>query len=362
MINDNYENNTNNNDNNIDNRCINNNNNNSNSKKNSCNKSNGRVNDNKKSNNNKDNNKNGDNRGNNMNSDNNSNCDDNKNNKNSSNKSNNKGCGNAGEAVIPGAAAPVEATYLHEDKLRMKASEYMAALKNRGIRARVAMVRDYMLKLSIEKDGYFYGSLIIDYKATRDSYSVRTRELKDKSIEDVLLKAWEEIKDTGKHPETAGHGGQHWQCLDEMLREEREDGFGEPKYEIYVDGSFIGDTVGYGVVVLKNGRVLKELAGAVMDELYKGSRQVGGEIVAVMEALAWCKSENIMKVIIYHDFENLRKWVDGEYLAKIPMTRAYKEYVLNSGIEIEWKKVAGHSGVEFNERADELAKKGAGSP
>jgi exodeoxyribonuclease-3 len=132
-------------------------------------------------------------------------------------------------------------------------------------------------------------------------------------------------------------------------------------YEVYVDGSYNGN-VGYGVVVLKNGELLEELSGLVTDPIFTGSRQVGGEIIAVMEALKWFKDKKnnntVNDITIYYDFENLKKWAKGEFQTNIPMSKIYKDFVQKSGMNIIWKKVAAHTGLKWNEKADELAKKG----
>ena len=49
-------------------------------------------------------------------------------------------------------------------------------------------------------------------------------------------------------------------------------------------------------------------------------------------------------------------WVTGGYKSKNPYTQYYREFMNSQGIEIEFYKVKAHTGVEFNERADELAK------
>ena len=225
--------------------------------------------------------------------------------------------------------------YLYEDTLRGKAEEFIQVLARWGIKSEIVMVRDYFAKISIEKGNKNYGNLIIDYKAKKNTFSIRMQELKDKSIEEDLFTLWEkgELSDTSEEKDV---------------------------FEIYVDGSFINDSIGYGVVILKNGNLFKELTGQVTDPVFMGSRQVGGEITAVIEALKWCRDAGINEISIYYDFENLKKWVTGEFSANTPMSRAYRDYVLNSGIRIHWNKVAGHTGVRWNERADELAKNGSG--
>jgi len=230
--------------------------------------------------------------------------------------------------------------YLHEDALRKKAGEYILMLKKAGIKGEIVMIRDYLAKLSIKQEDKCFGNLIMDYKARKDTFSIRTQELHDKSIEDVLLTLW----DRGE-------------LSDETIKIRQPE---EDSYEIYVDGSYINNCVGYGVVILKNGEILKEFSGPVTDPVFTGSRQVGGEITAVMEALAWCKKERIDRVSVFYDLENLKKWATGEFSANIPMSKAYRDFVQNSGTNVQWNKVLAHSGVKWNERADELAKKGAG--
>jgi RimK family alpha-L-glutamate ligase len=131
------------------------------------------------------------------------------------------------------------------------------------------------------------------------------------------------------------------------------------RYQAYVDGSFIDGSVGYGAVILDQGTVKTEISGSVNDPEAVSSRQVGGEIEAVIEVLDWCKHENISEIAIFYDFQNIEKWATGEYKTNTPMTRRYKKYIDECGVSITWIKVESHTGVELNDRADELAKAGA---
>jgi ribonuclease HI len=237
--------------------------------------------------------------------------------------------------------------YLHEDTLRKKAEEFIKILAKWGIKSQVEMVRDYFIKLSVEKENRNYGNFVIDYKAKKNTFSIRTQELTDKSLEEDLHNLWEK----GELPDDEVKAEPHAEHGKET---------GKNIYEIYVDGSFINGCVGYGVVILRNGRLFKELSGLVTDNLFTGSRQVGGEITGVIEALKWCKNQGISEISMYYDFENLKKWVTGEYLANTVMSATYRDFVRNCGVLVHWNKVLGHSGVRWNERADELAKSGAG--
>lgn len=130
-------------------------------------------------------------------------------------------------------------------------------------------------------------------------------------------------------------------------------------YEIYVDGSFEDDAVGYGVVILRNGQVAEELCGAAQTD--PAHRQVGGEIKAVLEALQWCQAHAVKAATIYYDYMGLQAWATGQWKATKPLTQQYAAAVRAAPIALTWRKVTSHSGVRWNERADQLARQGAAS-
>lgn len=131
------------------------------------------------------------------------------------------------------------------------------------------------------------------------------------------------------------------------------------RYELYVDGSYIDGSTGYGVVALKNKSVVAELSGAVPSSGVDGSRQVAGELVAVKEALKWCLEHSIKEVWIYYDYFGIEKWATGKWKTNLPLTSEYARYVKACPIKIHWCKVNSHSGNRWNDRADLLAKQGA---
>src|SRR5262245_7450016 len=131
------------------------------------------------------------------------------------------------------------------------------------------------------------------------------------------------------------------------------------RYEIYVDGSFINGSTGYGVVVLNNGKVVAELSRSVPESVVDGSRQVAGELVAVKEALKWCEQHSIIEVWIYYDYYGIEKWATRQWKANLPLTVEYAKCVSECAIKVNWRKVNSHSGNRWNDRADLLAKQGA---
>jgi viroplasmin and RNaseH domain-containing protein len=135
----------------------------------------------------------------------------------------------------------------------------------------------------------------------------------------------------------------------------------EQGYEIYVDGSFINGRTGYGAVILKDGEVVDELSGAVSDPSVAYARQVAGELLAVEESLRWCEKHSVNEVSIFYDYYGIEKWATGRWKANQPLTVNYREFVRGSGVRVHWHKVNSHAGDRWNDRADALAKKGAGA-
>ncbi len=133
------------------------------------------------------------------------------------------------------------------------------------------------------------------------------------------------------------------------------------KFEIYVDGSFINGATGYGAVVLDNGKVVDELSGAVDASEVNETRQVAGELVAVKKALNWCCEHSVDEVSIYYDYLGIEKWATGQWKTNQPLTKDYARFVAECPIKIHWHKVDSHTGNRWNDRADALAKQGAGS-
>jgi ribonuclease HI len=134
-----------------------------------------------------------------------------------------------------------------------------------------------------------------------------------------------------------------------------------PNYHIYVDGSYINGSTGYGAVILKDGEVIEELSGAVTDSTLAETRQVAGELRAVEEALSWCERNGVNEVSIFYDYDGIEKWATGAWKTNQALTQGYARAVRASPIRISWRKVTSHTGDRWNDHADLLAKRGAGT-
>lgn len=131
------------------------------------------------------------------------------------------------------------------------------------------------------------------------------------------------------------------------------------KTEIYVDGSWMNGSVGYGYVVLQDSRKVHEESGHIPENHTEGTRQVAGELFAVGKAIEWCKSNHVGDVTIFYDYMGVEMWARGLWKANLSLTQRYRAFVQSSGLNITWKKVKSHTGDKFNDKADSLAKKGA---
>ena len=128
----------------------------------------------------------------------------------------------------------------------------------------------------------------------------------------------------------------------------------------YTDGSYKKNKdgiykVGWGYIILDGDIIVHEDYGTT-DE-YTSMRNVVGECVAVVEAIAYCEEQGFEAITIYHDYIGVGAWISSSWKTKNEMTQRYKRFVLESPMEIEFIHVEGHNGNKWNEYVDKLAKK-----
>lgn len=131
----------------------------------------------------------------------------------------------------------------------------------------------------------------------------------------------------------------------------------------YVDGSFSsGKIFGCGCTILKDGEIIAEISKAYEDEELATMRNVAGEIKASELAMQYALDNGYTSLSIYHDYQGIASWCLGEWKTNKAGTIAYKQFYddIKDKLKVHFIKVKGHSGDEYNEIADRLAKKALG--
>ena len=130
--------------------------------------------------------------------------------------------------------------------------------------------------------------------------------------------------------------------------------------EAYVDGSYDASTkrFSYGMVVLRDGREIARQAQCFSDEELSAMRNVAGELKGAEAAMRYACENGEKSIVIYHDYEGIAAWCRGDWKTNKEGTTAYRAFYEEAAkqVDIRFVKVTGHSGVEYNELADKLAK------
>lgn len=144
--------------------------------------------------------------------------------------------------------------------------------------------------------------------------------------------------------------------------------------EIYTDGSSLGNPGpgGWGVVVVDEEKIIKELGGYSKDTT--NNRM---ELTGAIEALKYISARKVLAHVVIHTdsayvLGGVTSWINN--WEKNGWRTANKKPVLNKelwqelvalsrelGNKISWQKVKGHSGHIYNDKADEIATKNAGT-
>ncbi|MDU6142780.1 MAG: ribonuclease H family protein [Clostridium perfringens] len=130
---------------------------------------------------------------------------------------------------------------------------------------------------------------------------------------------------------------------------------------IYVDGSFMvsKENYSYGFLVVKNDEILYEDNGVGYDKEEIALRNVSGEVEGAMKAIEYAIENGYKDIVLCYDYQGIESWALGTWKRNNRITQNYNEFMQEKFklIKVRFKKIKGHSGNKFNDRADILAKK-----
>jgi ribonuclease HI len=226
--------------------------------------------------------------------------------------------------------------YLHQDKTIPKARDFSEFLNQSDFDSVLDIdgTRDYLAKIDVHTAGQYIGKVNVYYSPKKNTYKLTCQQITIETYRDLLLKHWDNFLHNSLIVKTDG------------------------SIHAYVDGSFMNKKVGYGAVILKDGKILKEIWGA-LDATYDAHHQIGGELKAVIEVVSWCNQNKINDVHIYYDYKGIEMWARAKWKAKTDLTQKYQAFMIKQSINFHFHKVAAHAGDRWNEHADMLAKKGS---
>ncbi|MGB4588514.1 MAG: ribonuclease H family protein [Clostridiaceae bacterium] len=128
---------------------------------------------------------------------------------------------------------------------------------------------------------------------------------------------------------------------------------------IYVDGSYelSSERYAYGLVAVESGEEIYIDKKAFKSE-FSSMRNVAGEVLGAVTAMKYAKGEGYKKLKLYFDYQGIESWALGTWKRNNKLTQGYHEFYkeIRQELQVKFVKVKGHSGDEFNDRADELAK------
>lgn len=136
------------------------------------------------------------------------------------------------------------------------------------------------------------------------------------------------------------------------------------KLKAYTDGSYSTrkrDRVGAAYILLDadTGVEINRGSSFSTSPWLVEMRNVGGEILAAQMAIedAQCRRD-VESVEVLHDYKGVGAWPDGEWEARKPQTKIYRDFIrdIRNEMPISFTWVQGHSGNEFNDIVDGLAK------
>ncbi len=147
--------------------------------------------------------------------------------------------------------------------------------------------------------------------------------------------------------------GENKNSSDENLNNEN------PEVFAYIDGSYDDSQkrFSYAGIIFNKGKKISFSNSNNNRDLVE-LRNVAGELYASMFVMDYAKKNNVKNITIYYDYVGIEMWATGKWKANLEFTQKYSIYSkeIMKDINIIFKKVKAHSGIQYNEEVDKLAK------
>ena len=135
----------------------------------------------------------------------------------------------------------------------------------------------------------------------------------------------------------------------------------------YVDGSF-NDRIpnySYGIICILNDAIIHSAGGIGKNTEAISMRQIAGELLGAMQALVYARRNGYARVVVFHDYKGVSLHADGTWKRTNPFSVTYYDWMQaffrnNPDMSVDFRKVGAHSGNQYNELADVLAKAAVG--
>ncbi|WP_058486943.1 ribonuclease H1 domain-containing protein [Defluviitalea phaphyphila] len=189
-------------------------------------------------------------------------------------------------------------------------------------------------------------------------------------VKNIILTSWKEVEPYIKGVKGAKYSGfitkkeaeDYLKKADSLMRK-KDNKYPKDCLHCYVDGSFNKDinNYSYGLVCVKNSEIIHFEKGLGRNKDAIGMQQIGGELLGAMKALLYAKKYSHNKVVIFHDYEGTCYHATGYWKRDNEFSKIYYNWMQdffknNTEVEVNFCKVDAHTGDDFNEIADGLAK------